>query len=109
MSISSFDTFSNFSLKAFDPDFAIVPIFSATSSYVIPIPLSLIVISFLSLSTEIVILKSLSSPKISLFVKDSNFNLSIASLAFEINSLKKISLFVYIECIIKFNNSFVSA
>ena len=39
-------------------------------------------------------LKSLSSPKISLLVRASNFILSIASLAFDISSLKKISLFV---------------
>ena len=58
------------------------------------LPITLECKVLLSLSTVISIL-NLSSPfKSSLFVNDWNFNLSIASLALDINSLKNISLFV---------------
>lgn len=81
-------------MKAFVPDFAIVPKFVISSCLVIPIPVSRIVRVFEVLSGIISILKSGSSETISGSVNDLYLILSKASEAFEINSLKKIYLFV---------------
>jgi hypothetical protein len=88
---SSFAFFS-FSKKSFVPDFAIVHIFLCSSSSVIPIPLSSTSMIFFLVSSLIFISNKLSSHKKVVSVIDFNLALSIASDAFEIISLKNISL-----------------
>ena len=79
-------------LKANEPEFAIVPRLFSRSSSVIPMPLSETVSVLFSLSIAILIAKSLFFIPTEVSVKDLKYSLSIASLAFEIISLRKISL-----------------
>ena len=89
--MSSFDLL-NCSRNAFVPDLAIVPREFIRSFSSIPMPLSLIFIVFSLLLTSIFISKGSDVSLIDLFVKAKYFFLSIASDAFEINSLTNISL-----------------
>ena len=86
------------------PDLAIVPRLVIKSSFVIPIPESCIVNVLLVLFGIISILNLLSVSNCDESVKDLYLILSRASLAFEISSLIKISLFEYIVLIISDNN-----
>ena len=96
-------------MNSFDPDLAIVPMLEINSSCDIPMPSSLIV-KVCSTLFGIISISGFSTNGIfPLELSDSNLLLSIASEAFEINSLKKISLFEYIELIIKFKSSLDSA
>jgi len=74
------------------PDLAMVPKHEIKSALVIPIPVSLITSKFFSGNGVISILNSFYSPNMSLFVKDKNDILSHASDAFDISSLRNISL-----------------
>lgn len=82
-------------MKAFVPDFAIVPKLFINSYFVIPIPVSQRVKVLLVLEGITLILKfgSMSKRALSASAIDLYLILSKASEAFEINSLKKISLF----------------
>ncbi len=82
---------------------AMVPRLLSSSSLVIPMPLSEMIKVRASLSTVILMLKSSLSRPTFWSVKERKYNLSTASLALEINSLKKISRLVYTELIIKSN------
>ena len=79
-------------LEANEPEFAIVPRLFSRSSSVIPMPLSETVRVLFSLSIAILIAKSLFFIPTEVSVRDLKYSLSIASLAFEIISLRKISL-----------------
>lgn len=81
-------------MKALVPDLAMVPKLVINSCLVIPIPVSLKVRVLVALSGMISILKFGSSLVMSGSVKDLYLILSKASDAFEISSLRKISLLV---------------
>lgn len=81
-------------MKALVPDLAIVPRFVISYCLVIPIPVSLRVRVLVALSGMISILKFGSSLVISGSVRDLYLILSRASDAFEMSSLRKISLLV---------------
>ena len=85
-------TFWRASRKAAVPLLAMVPMCSRTSSRVMPIPLSETVRVRFSESKEIRIRNALSSPRIPGSVWDLNRSLSMASEAFEMSSLRKMSL-----------------
>ncbi len=80
-------------LNSCEPECAIVPRFSSSSSAVIPMPLSATVMVRASLSNERSI-ASVSSTRFDSSVRPSKLSLSRASDAFEISSLRKISLLV---------------
>ena len=81
-------------MKALVPDLAMVPKLVINYCLVIPIPVSTRVRVLVALSGMMSILKLGSSLAMSGSVKDLYLILSRASDAFEINSLRKISLFV---------------
>ena len=81
-------------MNFFVPERAIVPMFSITSAWSIPIPLSLIVNVLASLLVVIVTANSSSSVSNSELVKASKRRLSIASELLEISSRRKISFWL---------------
>ena len=81
----------NASIKLLVPDFAIVPRLLIISSFVMPIPVSIIDNVLLSLFGSIFMSKC--SAKSVELIKDSYLFLSNASEELEINSLRNISLF----------------
>ena len=74
-----------------------------------PIPLSRIISLFLSLSITSLIASSSLAPISSFSLRAANLNLSKASEALDINSLKKMSLFEYKECITRSRTCLTSA
>lgn len=82
------------STKLLVPDFATVPKLFTRSVRVIPIPVSLMVNVFFSSSKLILISRSLFSPRAPTVESATNLILSNASLAFEMSSRKKTSLFL---------------
>src|SRR5882762_5319363 len=91
------------------PDFAMVPMLLTTSSRDMPMPLSDTVRVRACLSKETRILRSASEPYRALLERASKRSLSAASEAFDISSLRKISLLPYKEWIMRSSSCLTSA
>ena len=96
-------------MKALVPLLAMVPRFLTSSSLDIPTPVSLILSTFFSLSTEIRTSRSALPSMASGCVSDSSLILSRASEAFEMSSRKKMSLFEYKELMMMSSKRLTSA